>query len=355
MSDLYIDFETYSACDIKKKGGYAYAVHPSTQIICLGYTFDDEQAELATPAEPLPKRIVDHVTSGQRVYAHNATFDYRIWNGVGVNDLAYPALSLDQMVDTMALCLTFQLPPSLADAGEALGIRLQKQKEGTALIKMCCVPQKNGQQPTPWGTNARAFSKLYEYCRRDVEAMREIVQTLPRKELIPTEQRIWELTYKMNTTGIPVDYKAIVCIRDYLNAYVARELKRVPKMCGNAFSTLGQLQKIRDWCGQQGYALATLDANTVQVALNDPNCPDNVRAILEMRQEFGRSSTAKYTKLADLAVLHDDGQYYVHDNLQYHGAGPGRWAGRGFQVHNLPRASVPNPEECINQFLEAMI
>jgi len=352
MSDLFLDFETYSEVDIKTRGGVNYVEHPSTQIVCMGYAFDNDPPLLYTPAQELHPDVQEHVAAGEPVYAHNATFDYRIWNTIGVREFGWPVLSLERVIDSMALCQTFQLPAKLADAGAALNITMPKDKDGKALIKLCCCPMKNGQQPTPWGANRVYFSRLYDYCLRDVEAMREIVYTLPRKVLIPKEQRLWELTYEMNTLGLPIDYEATKAISSYLVKYIAKELERVPKLSGGAFKTLGQIEKIRDWCGANGYPMLSLNASTVQEGIDDPDCPDNVREILYMRQELGRSSTAKYSKLLDLAVKRDDG-YWVCDNVQFHGAGPGRWAGRGFQVHNLPRASVKNPEEMIQQFLEA--
>jgi len=349
-SELWIDFETYSECDIKTRGGMNYAKHPSTQTICMGYAFDDDEPLLYTPDKELHPEVISYVEAGLPVYAHSATFDFRIWNFIGHEQFGWPALSLDQMVDTMALCQTFQVPASLADAGAALNISMPKNPEGAALIRACCQPQKNGVQPTPWGVNAEKFKRLYMYCLRDIEAMRQVANALPRKVLIPREQALWELTYKMNTVGLPVDYGAILKIKNQLDSYIARALRVVPKLSGGAFSTLGQIQKIRDWCEENGYFMESLDAATVAAAIDDVKCSQKVREVLCLRQELGRSSTAKYTKLVGLACKGDDGNYWIHDNLAFHGAGPGRWAGRGFQVHNLPRASVEDPEAYVQCF-----
>ena len=32
--------------------------------------------------------------------------------------------------------------------------------------------------------------------------------------------------------------------------------------------------------------------------------------------------------------------YWVHDNLVFHGAGPGRWSAKGIQMHNFPRVKI---------------
>ena len=351
FKELWLDFETYSACDIEEQGGMAYALHSSTSMLCLGYAFDDQPAKIIRGIDDLPIDVELYIQDQGKVLAHNATFDYRIWNYVCTEQLGWPALSLDQVVDTMAVCLTFQIPAKLAEAGAALRVKHQKNPEGKKLIKMCCQPDARGKQPLPIGPLRPYFDRLFAYCMRDVESMRDIIRALPREHLIPKEHEIWKMTYEINTRGVPVDYKAIVSIRDYLSEYVTRTMAQVPVLTRGYVNTINQIAKVIEWCEMQGYTLDSLSADAVKKALKDDDCPDKVKELLRLRQELGRSSTAKYTKLAKLAVPHPDGNHYVYDNIQYHGAGPGRWAGRGFQIHNLPRASVPNPEEVITSFL----
>lgn len=347
---LYIDFETYSACDIEKHGGVAYALHPTTCMLCMGYAFDDAPAQLLKGIEPLPIEIIEHVTNGGKVYAHNMAFDFRIWNYVCTSQLGWPTLSLEQVVDTMALCLTFQVPASLKDAGAALQISMPKNPEGKRLINTCCKPDKNGLQPMPFGANKNAFDRLFAYCVRDVEAMRQIVKALPRELLIEKEQKLWELTYTMNSYGLPVDKQTIRAIEKYLATYIEQAMSQVPILTAGQVESINQVAKLKDWCIMNGYFLESLTADQIKIALADETCPPHVKEVLTLRQELGRSSVAKFIKLNNLAHKKECGNWYVFDNLQYHGAGTGRWAGRGFQVHNLPRASVPNPDEFIEAF-----
>ncbi len=46
---IHIDFETRSACDLRKAGVYAYAKHPTTSILCMGYAFDQDGVRLWVP------------------------------------------------------------------------------------------------------------------------------------------------------------------------------------------------------------------------------------------------------------------------------------------------------------------
>lgn len=345
-SVLYIDFECYSKVDLTARGSMRYARDPSTQILCMGYAFDDDAPIVWTPKDDtLPEDVRVHVEVGGKVYAHNMTFDFRIWNYIGHEQLGWPVLSLDQCIDSMAICQTYGVPASLAQAGEALGITMPKSAAGKALIKQLCMPDKNGIQPSPFGPLLTKFRELYEYCRRDIVAMRQIVHRLPRKVLIPREQLLWELTYEMNSYGLPVDVKTILAIVAAVEQHVERASLDIPRLSGGAFRTMGQVAKIREWCEVNGYTMDSLDAAAVKEGLKDPTCPPKVKKVLELRQELGSSSTAKYKKLKDLVY-----KGHVYDNLQFHGAAPGRWAGRGFQVHNLPRASVEDPEAYISCF-----
>ncbi len=343
---LFLDWETYSEIDIRKHGGKRYAEDESTQAICLGYAFDQEETQLWGPWEPFPTRVNEHVASLGTVYAHNATFDWRIWNNVLRRDFDnIPQLYLEQCIDTAALCQTYTLPASLAKAGEALEINLPKLESGVRLINKCCCPDKNGDQPQYYD-NQSTFQELFIYCKRDVDAMRQIVMALPRQELLTLEQKVWEMTVHMNERGLPIDVKAVDAILNYVQQYVKKKMAQVGIVTNGYVNTVGQIKKITEWCDSQGVTLPNLQADTITKAIDDERMPANVKQLLMLRQELGRSSTAKYKKVSEL--LYND---VVYDNLQYHGTTTGRWAGRGFQMHNLPRAKVDNPEEYISSFI----
>lgn len=348
---IFIDFETYSEVDIKERGGKAYAMDDSTQIVCLGYAVDNEPATIWT-ASAEPPAICKNIEAGEKVYAFNATFDWRIWNLVGVRDFGWPRLSPGQLVDVQALCATYQIPQNLDAAGEALNIKHKKDKGGKDLVKKCCQPNKHGEQPMPTDVDMRvAFNDLFRYCARDVDAMREIVYKLPRQELLPEEQRIWEFTLEMNEAGLPIDATAVISICSHLEEYIERTAKSLPLLTDGKVCTPGQIAKIIAWCRSKGVEISNLQAETVENTL-EQDLPGEVRRILELRQELGRSSTAKYKKIKAQMVYTDAAGWRVYDNLRYHGAGTGRWTGQGFQMHNLPRAKVENPEEYIQKFID---
>ena len=348
---IYLDFETYSELNIREVGAVRYITHPSTQIICLGYALNDDEPSVWSVGQDLSP-LLDAIHTSDKVYAYNAMFDWRVWNYIGCRDFNWPKLPLGtRIIDVQALCACYQIPQNLDDAGTALGITHRKDKAGSTFIKLCCQPDRTGLQPFPHDHASRqAFDGLFKYCARDVVAMREVVKKLPRPELIPQEQDIWLLTQAMNNTGLPIDYKAVRAINNYLQKYVEEATTQLPTITGGKVTTPGQIKRIVDWCAGQEVFLPNLTAETVESTLLDEGLPFQVRRVLELRQELGRSSTAKYKKI--LAQAHgDNGEWRVYDNLRYHGAGTGRWTGQGFQMHNLPRATVENPEEMIEAFI----
>ncbi|MCK9410634.1 MAG: DNA polymerase, partial [Bacteroidetes bacterium] len=130
-------------------------------------------------------------------------------------------------------------------------------------------------------------------------------------------------------------------IYNYLQRYIEKTIVELPVLTKGVVTTPGQIARIVKWCCDNGHYMPNLQAETLELELCRPSLPANIRRILELRQELGRSSTAKYKKiLAQALKLLGKPGYWVYDNLRYHGAGTGRWTGMGFQMHNLPRLGV---------------
>ncbi len=77
--------------------------------------------------------------------------------------------------------------------------------------------------------------------------------------------------------------------------------------------------------------------------------PPNVRRALELRQEAGKTSTAKVSKM--LEMRGEGGR--MRGNLQYWGAGTGRWAARGAQLQNLPRPKIKDVDGAIDLIIKS--
>jgi DNA polymerase bacteriophage-type len=80
MTTLHLDYETRSRIDLIRHGAYRYATDPSTEIICLGWAFDDNEPQLWIPGKPFPEEVIEHFSKGDRasIHAHNAQFEILI-------------------------------------------------------------------------------------------------------------------------------------------------------------------------------------------------------------------------------------------------------------------------------------
>jgi DNA polymerase len=332
---IIVDFETYSEVDIGC-GANKYASDDSTDIVCLAYKVNDKPTQLWLPDKPVPQEFWDT----ERIYAHNALFDYLIWRRVGARRYGFPERALATWIDTIALANRVGLPSALDKLSDILDLGHKKNKEGVSLIKKICRPDDQGERPVV----AEAWlQRLYQYCIDDVDATYALLKALPMKRLLPKEQKIWLLTQSMNLYGLPVDIETVRILSTYVREQTNEQIKLMPKLTNKAVQKPTQVKAIRDWCATQGVHLPDLTAATVAATLENADIPEKVRQVLELRDMFGNSSVAKYEKIKD---YHINGR--VHDTLQYYGAHTGRWAGRGIQPQNFPRYSTKNIDQVID-------
>jgi len=337
--NLRIDFETYSELDLEEVGTYKYAMHPSTRILMMGYKVPGSQTKIWEPGEPLPEEIFQ----ATNIVAHNAVFEYLIWSTCGVTQ-GFPQKELDQFIDVMALCGKFGYPLSLEKAAKALECKSLKQESGKALIKKFGRPSPYNKQNSP--TDWQAFR---EYCIDDVNTMDEVLSRLPYQKLSSRDQRLWVLTQKINMRGVPVNVEEAKAIYRYVTTYAEEHSKRLPELTDGLVTKATQVQRIRKWCESQGYPMPNgLGAMYIEEALEDPACPKHVAEVLQLRLEMGSSSANKFKTIINMEY---NGR--VHMNIIKNGATTGRYAGRGLQIHNLPRYCVETPGELIQKFMNA--
>ena len=333
----YIDFETKSSVPIEH-GIKNYLASPDADIVCLGSKIGTDKTTLWTRKANIP---ITKFEPEDRVYAHNAFFDWRVWNTFR-NRYGYPYLPLNQVIDVMAICGRFTFPQALAKVGQAIDLKDKKFSSGKALIQKICCP--------PFKYTKEELHEFYRYCIRDVNSMYELIYTLPADALSNDEQKVWELTMKINDTGLPIDVPSVHKILEVTQAYQMEHAQRLPDMTGHLITKITQTQRIVKWVNSQGFKMSNCQAGTVEKMLTQKDLSDGVREILEMRQELGSSSVAKYVRLKE-----QEHHGRVYDNLRYYGAGTGRWAGMGFQMHNLPRAKVEDPEAEIAKYFDFSI
>jgi len=373
MSDiLYMDFETLSICNIKKSGADAYSRHPSTDIMCLGFAFDEGPVELWTPIDgPLDKRIHEHLSAGKKVVGHNiGGFEIPVWAHVGVRKYGFPSLKIEQCYDTMIQAYSMNLPGALADAAPAAGLTEQKDSVGNRIMLQLSQPrqiEENGcvfcagdgceecfgtGDGIVWWEQGKAqdkFEKLYAYCKQDIEVERKLYKRLTK--LSEKEQKLWVLDHKINQRGVQIDLKDVktaIQLVKYEKIRLDTEMKRVT---GGAVITCTATGQLTDWLkGQlEGVEVNGVTKADVSMLLGEHTLPSRVRSALLLRQEAAKSSTAKLEAM--IAGVCRDGR--LRGMFQFLGAGAtGRWAGRRVQLQNLPRPNLSESE--INSVFEIL-
>ncbi len=345
---IHVDFETYSEMDLPKVGAYRYAAHPSTGLWMMGYCIDDGDVQIWFPGEPVPECLShDQAT----FFAHNVMFERCIWTLIAEPQFGFPRFDPRQWHCTQALAAYHSLPiqgRSLEKVAACLGGE-QKDKEGAKLMKRMAQPRLAG---SLFGADDLDVQRLALYCAQDVRAERSVAERLGH--FLPEfERALWLLDQEINYRGIQVDTElcaAAVRVRDTELQQFEVEIER---LTGGSVLAATQVQRVVEWVASRGIMLSGLDERTVANTLADPDCPLDVRRVLEIRQQTSLSSLAKFDKLLELT----DSSGRMRDCLEYHGAGPGRWVGRGAQIQNFPRGGGEDSAgvcDCIMQSPEML-
>lgn len=338
---LFCDLETRSAINLKKTGAWRYAEDPSTDVYCACWAIGEGPIETWYPSQPVPPAIVEHIESGKWFSAHNIGFEYPMVNLALAPRYGWPKLKIEQLHDTAAEAATMGLPRSLEDVGRVLGLKIQKDVEGHALMMRLCRPRRIENTPDGpayvWWDDPKRIQRLAEYCATDVAVARDVfrlVRTMP-----DDERQIWRLDQEINERGVKVDIKlaaALQAIVETAKKDLDGEMQRltdgvVPK-CSNAPALVR-------WINGQGVETDSCAKAAVTSMLVSRDVPKVVKDALTIRRSAAKASTAKLAVMQAAAC--SDGR--LKGMFRYHGAQTGRWAGALAQLHNLPRKSPGGP------------
>jgi len=340
MTDIgHLDFETFSEIDIRKVGAHRYARHPSTEVLIACYLLPGmDEVEVWLPRqEAPPARLMSWIRQGGKVGAHNAAFERSVWRWcLRRMHPSTPEIKDNQWVCTAAKAAASGLPRSLEKALKAAGLEVEKDLEGSKLIKVFCGPRK----PTKADARTRIlpeqdprFQRFIEYCQQDVRGEVALDEALP--DLIPRQRRMFLLDMAMNDRGLPID---IPLVRKALKVVKTLEEdigRRVSALTGGLKAT--QVAKMIEMFAERGLDIANMQKNTIEEALKDTNLDAGTRALLELRVEAGKASTKK---LISMMACADPDDWVVQGGFLYHGAHTGRYAGRLVQPHNFIRGML---------------
>ncbi len=336
MRHLSIDIETRSSADIGKTGLYRYAQDKDFGILLFAYKLDEDPVKIVDleMGEKIPDQILKCMSDPSVTkHAYNAVFEWYCLNRAGYHT------PLAQWKCTMIHGLYCGYTAGLDATGKAIGLPQDKQKltTGKALIRYFCVPCKptksNGGRTWNLPRHAPEKWELFkEYCVQDVVTESEILKRLSAFPVPETEDRLWQMDVRMNAFGVRVDTGLItgaLMIDGISTQELTDEAVEITGL-SNPNST-GQLLQ---WLTEQGVQMENLQKATVEETLTREALPKNVRRILEIRQQLGKTSVRKYATM-QTAKCEDD---RIRGLTQFYGANrTGRWAGRLVQLQNLPR------------------
>lgn len=347
MSYLYLDFETFSEADLKKVGSYAYAEHPTTEVLICTYAFDDEPVQVwdCTDGSDMPgdlhralRRLVKLNSRIKMVWHNGSMFDRIIMKHCWGFDI--PVINT---IDTMIWAFRHALPGSLDALCEVLGVSADnaKDKRGKALIQRFSKPTPKNYKIRRYTaeTHPDEWALFIKYAVSDITAMREVFHKLPRWGNSEFEDRVLELDQLINDRGFKVDVALAEAAIEAVEKHKAQLQEEAQRKYGGSLTGKDFLPILRELA--PAHRIHNAQKSTLNDLLADDDLPDDARAIIEMRLGAASTASTKYNPLL-LGRSSDDRR---RGCLQYGGAKRTlRWAGKGFQPQNLARGYYHDEE-----------
>lgn len=379
---VHADFETRSYVDLLRTGVPIYAKHPSTSVLTLKYRIDGSAMQTWRPGMPEPAALNSRIRAGGSgiFTAHNAAFEFEIWNNVVCRDNPYfPRLVFENMDCTMARAQIQALPGKLDQLSGVLNTFHKKDSEGYKLMLKMSKPRSifystpfmkdyaSDMQPLVkaphWSTPEREYymlpesindpepmnymiidwwyapelvQRLEDYCHEDVETEEECDTRLP--PLSPSERTIWQLDHVINARGVRFDERIIrraVAVADIAKR---ENDKRMAQLTDGYVKKCTEVKRILAWLNARGIVCTTFRKNDFDdlVALTDTSLDWLAEEVIRLRRTASRTSNTKYNRM--LECMGDDGR--IRALLNYAAANTARWGGRLVQPQNFPRVDA---------------
>lgn len=344
---LYLDFETYSGIDLKKVGSYAYAEHPTTEVLICTYAFDDEPVQVwdCTDGSDMPgdlhralRRLVKPNSRIKMVWHNGSMFDRLIMKHCWGFDIP-----VSNTIDTMIWAFRHALPGALDALCEVLGVSADnaKDKRGKALIQRFSKPTPKNYKIRRYTaeTHPDEWALFIKYAVSDITAMREVFHKLPRWGNSEFEDRVLELDQLINDRGFKVDVALAEAAIEAVEKHKAQLQEEAQRKYGGSLTGKDFLPILRELA--PAHRIHNAQKSTLNDLLADDDLPDDARTIIEMRLGAASTASTKYNPLL-LGRSSDDRR---RGCIQYGGAKRTlRFAGKGFQPQNLARGYYHDEE-----------
>lgn len=367
---VHVDFESRSIVDLRTRGSTIYAQHWSTNPLMLAficeetgwetvYDFMGEDTALQNSTYPsrseddmllnyyrpiCPPNILYAIEQGATFVAHNARFEQDIWYWICHKRWGWP-MPLKWSC-TAARAAYWGLRRSLEGAGSDLELPIQKLAvEGKEFINTFCCPRKykgakkNGIVTQLWAEPHELPFRWNDgkiYCLQDAKTEASIDALLP--DLPEFEQQVWDLDFKINTHGIPIDTDSVGKAIHFSDHYTQHAVQRF-----NALTALNPTQRDRvlEYLNQREEMekLPNLRTKTLSRIIQD-DLPEDLRDVINIRLDSARASVKKLESMR--ANTSTDG--FARGLFVYYGAHTGRFSAKRVQPHNFIRGNAKMAE-----------
>lgn len=347
---IHLDFETYSELDIRKTGAHAYAQHPSTEVLMLGYAIDDGPEYMWIPSEDgeMPDALKQWLLyPAAAKTAFNAAFERLILKHVLNMDI--PA---EQWRCSMVAAYYLGFTGGLDLVAKQMGLSEQKDDRGARLIMKFSKPAPSNHKADRYDrhTSPEEWAEFVEYCRQDVRTERALLHSIAKFPLM--NEWDWDryaLDQKINDRGVYVDLamsEGAIRLWDNEKERLTQELIQLtglPKVTRGPFTT---------WLGNElGFTVTSLTKENLD-SLRPVAAPHIIKAI-DLWQEKEGKAVAKYQAVINGAC--EDSR--ARGLFQFKGASrTDRTAGRRIQLQNLKRSfeeDVPTIGEIVSSIRES--
>lgn len=335
MKKIFIDFETYSDVDIKKGGMYRYVESEDFEILLIGYAIDDG------PFQCIDLTQYDDCHDFFRliqqpdtlIYAHNATFERLCLRAYGYD------IPASKFRCTATLSLYAGFPESLGKVSQAMKLTDGKLDTGLNLIKLFCVPQRDGKRIYP-EEYPEKWESFKEYLKYDILSEREIESKLRHIEIPAAEIENYAIDQAINDRGCRIDIHLASKAKTIFDNYMAVLNAKVHEKYGIA--SLKSSKQINDFVfAMTGKQFDSINKDTIDGIIKECDNEDVTR-VLTARKIAYKTSVAKFGAMLDCVCK--DGT--VKGLYRFYGANrTGRWAGRMVQMQNLTKSYFETDEE----------
>lgn len=336
--ELNLDYETKSEINLLTAGLDRYAADPSTDVLMAAWSVNGGTVQQWDRAyqRKMPAELREAIESPEvDKWAFNAQFERVITNRV--LNIHSPH---QQWRCTMALAYIMGFAGNLDAIGRQMGMT-EVKSDGQKLIKMFSCPQKpTKKQPRIWldaWTNPMEWDEFLGYNRQDVVAEMAIKKALIKYPVPESEWQIYWMDQIINDRGVYIDQllaRQALAMAEQRKEIITGQMAKI-----TGLQNPSSPAQLLPWLQERGYRFKDVGKDTVVKVLKENKSgeftiPDNAKKALQLRQAASKTSTSKYVKM--LTLVGPDG--FLRYQLQYYGAQrTGRFAGRGVQVHNLPR------------------